>query len=92
MTPAAPFDTATLTAEHTFTGTDYPCQITFTPGTPAASLTLSYLDGTQTVTAEETLDPADLTDGQTPHGAPPARLPSSSPPTTPGGNPFRARR
>ena len=63
--PAAPFDTATLTAEHTFTGTDYPCQITFTPGTPAASLTLSYLDGTQTVTAEETLDPADLTDGQT---------------------------
>ncbi len=63
--PAAPFDTATLTGEHTFTGTDYPCQITFTPGTPAASLTLSYLDGTQTVTAEETLDPADLTDGQT---------------------------
>ena len=63
--PAAPFDTATLTAEHTFTGTDYPCQITFTPGTPAASLTLSYLDGTQTVTAEETLDPADLADGQT---------------------------
>ena len=65
LRPRPLFDTATLTGEHTFTGTDYPCQITFTPGTPAASLTLSYLDGTQTVTAEETLDPADLTDGQT---------------------------
>lgn len=63
--PAAPFDTATLTAEHTFTGTDYPCQVTIAPGEPAASCTLSCLDEGRTVIAEETLDPAAVEDFQT---------------------------
>lgn len=63
--PAQPFDTATLTEEHTFLGTDYPCQVTFTPGQPAASCTLSCLDEGRTVIAEETLDPAAVEDFQT---------------------------
>lgn len=63
--PAAPFDTATLTAEHTFTGTDYPCQVTIAPGEPAVSCTLSCLDQGRTVIAEESLDPAAVEDFQT---------------------------
>lgn len=63
--PATPFDTQEITGEVTFTGTDYPCSITFTLGQPIQRLTMVCLDGAGGELSRQQADLAQLADYQT---------------------------